>query len=92
MQHTKKFADVVVTALHMLSRMNKDKKRSTIDARLQAEPLAAGSSDDCTNVSDSMPKDITLDHNSNESGSNQILAVRNMAAVTPMIVKVLWAG
>ena len=52
------------------------------DARPQAEPLAAGSSDDCTDVSDSMPKDITLDCNSNESGSNQIPAVRNtMAAV-----------
>ena len=37
------------------------------DAKLQAEPLAAGSSDDCTNVSDSMPKDITPDGNSNES-------------------------
>ena len=52
------------------------------DAKLQAEPLAAGSSDDCTNVSDSMPKDVTPDGNSNESGSNQIPAVRNtMAAV-----------
>ena len=28
-----------------------------------------------------MPKDVTPDGNSNESGSNQILAVRNMAAV-----------
>ena len=52
------------------------------DAKPQAEPLATGSSDDCTNVSDSMPKDVTPDGNSNESGSNQILAVRNtMAAV-----------
>ena len=52
------------------------------DAKPQAEPLAAGSSDDCTHVSDSMPKDVTPDGNSNESGSNQIPAVRNtMAAV-----------
>ena len=52
------------------------------NAKLQAELLAAGSSDDCTNASDSMPKDITPDGNSNESGSNQIPAVRNtMAAV-----------
>ena len=52
------------------TRMNKDEKRNTIgiisclspsigadsDAKPQAEPLAAGSSDDCTNVSDSMPQ------------------------------------
>ena len=56
----------------MLSKMNKEEKRNTIgiisylspllghsDAKLLAEPLAAGSSDDCTNVSDSMPKDVT---------------------------------
>ena len=28
-----------------------------------------------------MPKDVTPDHNSNESGSNQIPAVRNTVAV-----------
>ena len=80
----------------MLSRMNKDREKkyhwnhllfvtsigTDSDAKPQAEPLAAGSSDDCTNVSDSTPKDVTPDGNSNESGSNQILAVRNtMAAV-----------
>ena len=44
--------------------------------------MAAGSSDDCTNVSDSMPKDVTPDGDSNESGSKQILTVKNtMAAV-----------
>ena len=86
----------MVIALHLLSRMNKDEKKkyhwnhllfiasigTDSDAKPQAEPLAAGSSDDCTNVSDSMPKDVTPDGNSNESGPNQILAVRNtMAAV-----------
>ena len=47
-----------------------------------AEPLAAGSSDDCTNVSDPKPKDITPAGNSNESGANQTPKVKNiMAAV-----------
>ena len=42
--------------------------------------MAAGSSDDYTNVSDSMPKDITPDGNHNESGFNQIPAVKNTMA------------
>ena len=50
------------------------------DAKPQAEPLVAGSSDDCTNVSDSMPKDVTPDGKCNESGSNQIPAVKNTMA------------
>ena len=54
--------------------------RTDSDAKLQAELLAAGSSDDCTNVSDSMPKDVTPDGNHNESGSNQIPAVENTMA------------
>ena len=52
------------------------------DTKPQAETLAAGSSDDCTNVSDSTLKYVTPDGNSNGSGSNQIPAVRNtMAAI-----------
>ena len=46
------------------------------------ELLAAGSSDDCTIVSDLKPKDIAPAGNSNESGANQTLKVKNvMAAV-----------
>ena len=54
--------------------------RTDSDAKPQAELLAAGSSDDCTNVSDSTPKDITPGGNCNESGSNQIPAVKNTMA------------
>ena len=54
--------------------------RTDGNAKLQAEPLAAGSSDDCTKVSDSTPKDVTPDGNHNESGSNQIPAVKNTMA------------
>ena len=44
--------------------------------------MAAGSSDDYTNVSDPKPKDIAPAGNSNESGANQTLKVKNiMAAV-----------
>ena len=43
--------------------------------------MAAGSSDDCTNVSDPKPKDVAPAGNSNESGANQTLKVKNMAAV-----------
>ena len=47
-----------------------------------AELLAAGSSDDCTNVSDPKSEDIAPAGNSNESGANQTLEVKNiMAAV-----------
>ena len=45
-----------------------------------AEPLAAGSSDDCTNVSDPKPKDIAPAGNSSESGANQTLMVKNIMA------------
>ena len=52
------------------------------DAKPLAEPLAAGSSDDCTNVYDPKPKDVAPAGNSNESGANQTLKVKNiMAAV-----------
>ena len=52
------------------------------NAKPLAEPLTAGSSDDCTYVSDPKPKDIAPAGNSNESGANQILKVKNiMAAV-----------
>ena len=43
------------------------------DVKPLAEPLAAGSSDDCTNVSDPKPKDVAPAGNSNESGANQTL-------------------
>ena len=44
--------------------------------------MAAGSSDDCTNIPDTEPKDIAPVGNSNESGANQTLKVKNiMAAV-----------
>ena len=45
-----------------------------------AEPLAAGSSDDCTSVSDPKPKDVAPAGNSNESGANQTLMVKNIMA------------
>ena len=45
-----------------------------------AEPLAAGSSDDCTYVSDPKPKDIVPAGNSNESGANQTPMVKNIMA------------
>ena len=52
------------------------------DVKSLAEPLAAGSSDDCTNVSDPKPKDVAPAGNSIESGSNQTPKVKNiMAAV-----------
>ena len=52
------------------------------DAKPLSQPLAAGSSDDCTNISDTEPKDIAPVGNSNESGANQTLKVKNiMAAV-----------
>ena len=66
--------------------MNKDEKRSIIgiislfvaslgtdsDAKPLAEPLAAGSRDDSTDVSDPKPKDIAPAGNKNESEANQI--------------------
>ena len=52
------------------------------DAKPLAQPLAAGSSDDCTNISDTEPKDIALVGNSNESGAKQTPKLKNiMAAV-----------
>ena len=45
-----------------------------------AEQLAAGSSDDCTNVSDPEPKDIASAGNGNGSGANQTPMVRNIMA------------
>ena len=88
----------MVTALRMLSRMNKGQEKkyhwnhlifvtsigTDSNAKPQAELLAAGSSDDCTNVSDSMPKDVTPDGYSNESGSNQILAVKKYHGSCPL--------
>ena len=50
------------------------------DVKPLAEPLAAGSSDDCTNVSDPEPKDIAPAGNSNESGANQTPMVKNIMA------------
>ena len=45
-----------------------------------AEPLAAGSSDDCTNVSDPEHKDVAPAGDSNESGFNQTLMVKSIMA------------
>ena len=45
-----------------------------------AEPLAAGSSDDCTNVTDPEPKDIAPAGDSNESGFNQTPVVKSIMA------------
>ena len=52
------------------------------DTKPLAEPLAAGSSFDCTNVSDPKPKDVASVGNENDSEVTQTPEVRNiMAAV-----------
>ena len=52
------------------------------DAKPLAEPLAVGSSFDCTNVSDPKPKDVTPVGNEDDSEATQTPEIRNiMAAV-----------
>ena len=79
----------------MLSRMNKDEKINTIRIISYLSPLLGQTvmlshrlnhwlqvAVMTALMSGPMPKDVTSDGNSNESGSNQILTVRNiMAAV-----------
>ena len=56
--------------------------RTDNDAKPLAEPLAAGSRDDSTDVSDPKPKGVALAGNENESEANQTTKVKNiMAAV-----------
>ena len=50
------------------------------DVKPLAEPLAAGSSDDCTNVSDPEPKDVAPAGDSKESGVDQTPMVKNIMA------------
>ena len=50
------------------------------DVKPLAEPLAAGSSEDCTNVSDPEPKDVAPSGDYNESGVDQTPMVKNIMA------------